>query len=220
MSQIATLLQQYPALSDLSTELVETVSRHAIPMSAPPGALLFDAGLACQAMPLVLSGSIRVYKRADSGREISLYRVNPGEICIVTASCLLGGDAYPATGVAESEITALALPRPLFLTLTERHPPFRQAVFHLFGERLSGLMQLVEEVAFRKLDQRLAGILAERAPLIQGSHQQLAGELGSVREIVSRLLKQFEEQGWIRLGRERVEVLDPAALHNLATAPR
>jgi CRP/FNR family transcriptional regulator len=220
MSDAARLIELCPALADLTPEMNQAVARQAIPMTAPAGALLFDAGNACQALPLIISGSIRVFKRADSGREISLYRVNPGEICIVTVSCLLGGDPYPATGVAEADITALALPRPLFLTLTENHPAFRQAVFHLFGDRLAGLMQLVEEVAFRKLDQRLAALLASRAPLILGSHQRLADELGSVREIVSRLMKQFEEQGWIRLGREKIEVLDAGALRNFSTSPR
>lgn len=220
MSDVAQLIQQCPTLTGLTPEMHEAVARQAMAMSAPPGTRLFDAGHACQALPLILSGSVRVFKRADNGREISLYRVNPGEICIVTVSCLLGGDAYPATGVAESDIRALALPRPLFLALTESHPPFRQAVFHLFGERLAGLMQLVEEVAFRKLDQRLATLLAGRAPVVQGSHQQLADELGSVREIVSRLLKQFEEHGWVRLGREKVEILDTEALRQCAAALR
>ncbi len=220
MANTTQLIRQCPILADLSPDLAVKVAHYALPMTAAPGAILFDAGNACQALPLVIAGSIRVFKRAGNGREISLYRVNPGEICIVTISCLLAGDAYPATGVAETDITALALPRPLFLELTETHPPFRQAVFHLFGERLTGLMQLVEEVAFRKLDQRLAALLAARAPMVLGSHQQLADELGSVREIVSRLLKQFEEQGWVHPGREKIEILDAAALHNYAAAPR
>jgi len=220
MIDAAQLIPQCPILTGLAQAMAESAARQAIPMTAPAGTQLFDTGNACQALPLVLSGSIRVFKRADSGREISLYRVNPGELCIVTVSCLLGGDAYPATGVAETDITALALPRPLFLELTETHPPFRQAVFHLFGERLAGLMQLVEEVTFRKLDQRLAALLAGHAPLILGSHQQIADELGSVREIVSRLLKQFEDQGWIRLGRERVDILDADALHTFSASLR
>jgi len=212
MTAVAQLLTQCPTLAGLAPAERDLVAAQAIAMTAPAGSVLFDAGHACQALPLVLSGAIRVFKRAENGREISLYRVQPGELCIVTVSCLLGGDAYPATGVAETAMTAIALPQPLFLRLTETHPPFRRAVFHLFAERLSGLMQLVEEVAFRKLDQRLAALLLARAPLIHGSHQQLADELGSVREIVSRLLKQFEERGWIRLARERVEVIDSAAL--------
>lgn len=219
MTDVAHLLEQCPTLASLPNTERAMVTRQAVAMAAPAGTLLFDTGHACQALPLVLSGSIRVCKRAENGREISLYRVRKGELCIVTVSCLLGGEAYPATGIAETEVTAVALPRPLFLHLTETHPPFRQAVFHLFAERLSGLMQLVEEVAFRKLDQRLAALLAARAPLVLGSHQRLADELGSVREIVSRLLKQFEDQGWLRLGRERVEVLRPDALHDYAANP-
>lgn len=217
MSDVAELIAQCPTLSGLPTAESDLVLRQAIVLRAPAGTVLFDTGAACQALPLVLSGSIRVLKRAETGREISLYRVRPGELCIVTVSCLLGGDAYPASGIAESEVSAIALPRPLFMRLTEVHPPFRQAVFHLFAERLSDLMQLVEEVAFRKLDQRLAALLAARAPRIAGSHQQLADELGSVREIVSRLLKQFEEHGWLRLARERIEILDPGALQDYAS---
>jgi CRP/FNR family transcriptional regulator len=168
-------------------------------------------------LPLVLSGSIKVSKRAENGREIRLYGVHPGELCIVTVSCLLGGDPYPATGVAETAVSAITLPRPLFMKLAAEHPPFREIVFSLFSERLTGLMQLVEEVAFRKLDQRLAGWLVARSPTIAASHQAIADELGSVREIVSRLLKQFEDQGWVRLGRERIVVEAPEALERLAS---
>ncbi len=220
MTDVARLIAQCPILASLPPAEARAVERQAMTVHAPAGTLLFDTGQSCQALPLLLSGSIRVFRRAESGREISLYRVRQGEICIVTVSCLLGAEAYPATGIVETDVTAIALPRALFLRLTESHPAFRQAIFHLFAERLSGLMQLVEEVAFRKLDQRLAALLAARAPLALGSHQQLADELGSVREIVSRLLKQFEEQGWIRLGRERVEIVDADALRRCAGGTR
>ena len=210
------LARQFPTLGGLPAALDQELARQALPIEAPAGTLLFDAGYACQALPLVLSGSIKVSKRADNGREIRLYGVHPGELCIVTVSCLLGGDPYPATGVAETAVSALALPRPLFTRLAAEHPPFRESVFSLFSERLTGLMQLVEEVAFRKLDQRLAGWLVARGPQIAASHQAIADELGSVREIVSRLLKQFEDQGWVKLGRERIAVEDAAALGRLA----
>jgi CRP/FNR family transcriptional regulator len=206
----------FPAMTKLPPALAEEVSRQAVAMNAPAGTVLFDAGAACQALPLVLSGAIKVSKRAENGRDIRLYGVHPGELCIVTVSCLLGGDPYPATGVAETAVSAIALPRPLFMKLTAEHPPFREIVFSLFSERLTGLMQLVEEVAFRKLDQRLAAWLVARGSTIAVSHQAIADELGSVREIVSRLLKQFEDQHWVRLGRERIEVDAPEALKKLA----
>jgi CRP/FNR family transcriptional regulator len=209
------LISIFPALSKLPAALAIEVERQLLPMRAPEGAVLFDAGVACQALPLVLKGDIRVSKRAENGREIRLYGVHPGELCIVTVSCLLGGDAYPATGIAASEVSALALPRALFMRLTAEHPPFRDKVFGLFADRLTGLMALVEEIAFHKLDQRLAAWLAARGPTIRASHQDIALELGSVREIISRLLKQFEEQQLVRLGRERIEVLNASALQRL-----
>ncbi len=211
----ASLIPLFPALTGLPATLAAEVERQIMPMRAPAGTVLFDAGLACQALPLVLQGNIRVSKRAENGREIRLYGVHPGELCIVTVSCLLGGKAYPATGIAETEVSALALPRPLFIRLTAEHAPFREVVFGLFSDRLTGLMALVEEVAFHKLDQRLAAWLAQRGPTIMASHQVIAQELGSVREIVSRLLKQFEEQKLVRLGRERIEVRDAPALKKL-----
>jgi CRP/FNR family transcriptional regulator len=209
---IPDLAPLFPSLMQLPEPLAREVERQAHRLDAPAGSQMFDVGMACQALPLLLEGRIKVSKRAENGREIRLYSVRPGELCIVTVSCLLGGEPYPATGVAETAVSALALPRALILRLMAEHPPFREMAFNLFAERLTGLMQLVEEVAFRKLDQRLAAWLLERGPLIAASHQAVADELGSVREIVSRLLKQFEEEGSVRLGRERIEVIAPAAL--------
>lgn len=213
----ASAINRFPVLAELPEPLRRELERQAVSLEAPAGTLLFDAGSACQALPLVLEGRIKVSKRAENGREIRLYSVRPGELCIVTVSCLLGGEPYPATGIAETPLSALALPRPLILRLVTEHPPFREMAFKLFAERMTSLMHLVEEVAFRKLDQRLAAWLLARGPLITVSHQAAADELGSVREIVSRLLKQFEEEGSVRLGRERIEVLTPASLQKRAT---
>lgn len=206
----------FPTLAELPANLERELAAQLQPLSVPAGTTLFDVGVACQALPLILEGRIKVSKRAENGREIRLYNVRPGELCIVTLGCLLGDAAYSATGVAETSLKALALPRSLFMRLVAEHPPFRAWVFQLFSERISGLMQLVEEVAFHKLDQRLAAWLAEHAPRVAASHQAIADELGSVREIISRLLRQFEDQGWVSLGRERIEVLDAPRLKRLA----
>ncbi len=209
----------FPALAGLPRDLAAELATRLQWVSVPAGTLMFDAGSPCTALPLVLEGSIRVSKRSGSGREIGLYRVIPGEICLISLSCLLGGDDYAATGIAVEPVRLAALPRPLFTRLVEGCAPFREMVFHLYAERLAGLMQLVEEVAFSHLDERLAAWLAERGPHIHLSHQAIAQELGSVREIVSRLLKQFEVRGWVRLDRGHVEVLDPVALLAAHTAP-
>lgn len=216
MSEIDQLINRCATLNRLPGDIRSRVAGSASKLIIPPQTTVFDNGHACQALPLLLSGSIRVFKRSPSGREISLYRVTADELCIITVSCLLGGDNYPATGITENEVTAIVLPRSLFIELTGSQAPFRETVFHLFAERMSGLMQLVDEVAFQQLDQRLAALLASRAPLILDSHQQIADELGSVREIISRLLKQFAAKGWIKLARKRIEVLDKDALLHFA----
>ena len=204
----------YPVLADLPPPLAQRFSTCA-PLTVPAGTVLFDVQQPCQGFPLVIAGTIRVVKPSVNGRELPLYRVVAGESCIITTSCLLGHADYNARGIAETETSLVLLPRELFDQLLDQ-PAFRSFVFHLFAERVADLMQLIEEVAFRKLDQRLAGLLLGKGKSIHATHQQLADELGSVREMVSRLLKAFAEQGLVRLGREQVEILDPAGLRRLA----
>jgi len=163
----------------------------------------------------VIAGSIRVVKAAPNGRELPLYRVTPGETCIISSACLLGQAPYNARGITEAETTLLVVPTEDFQALLGE-PAFRDFVFQLFSERIADLMQLIEEVAFRKLDQRLAALLLGKGQRVHTTHQQLADELGSVREIVSRLLKGLAEQGLVALSREQVEILDPAGLRRLA----
>jgi CRP/FNR family transcriptional regulator, anaerobic regulatory protein len=211
----AHLSELYPVLSRLPERLRRQVLEQVQYRTVPPGAILFDEHQACQGFPFVLTGAIRVVKPAANGRELPLYRVLPGESCIITSSCLLGHADYNARGVTESETTLVLMPRGLFDQLLAE-PAFREFVFNLFSERVADLMQLIEAVAFQKLDQRLAGLLLGKGKVVRATHQQLADELGSVREIVSRLLKSFAEQGLVRLAREQVEILDPAGLRRIA----
>jgi CRP/FNR family transcriptional regulator len=209
------LTSLYPVLADLPKPLQARLASEARQMVAPAGTVLFDEQQPCQGFPLVLTGAIRVAKLAANGRELPLYRVLPGECCIITTSCLLGHTDYNARGAAESDTTLMLLPRPLFDDFLAQ-AAFRDFVFNLFSERIVELMQLVEEVAFHKLDQRLANLLLGKGRQLHTTHQQLADELGSVREMVSRLLKGFADQGLVRLGREQIEILDPAGLRKMA----
>ncbi len=211
----ARLSELYPVLAQLPERLRKDVFAQARAMTVPSGAVLFDDHQACQGFPFVLTGAIRVVKPAANGRELPLYRVLPGESCIISSSCLLGHTDYNARGITESETTLVLMPRSLFDQLLAE-PAFREFVFNLFSERVADLMQLIEAVAFQKLDQRLAGLLLGKGKVVKATHQQLADELGSVREMVSRLLKSFAEQGLVRLAREQVEILDPAGLRRIA----
>jgi CRP/FNR family transcriptional regulator len=219
VQQIKTkLVELYPAFASMPAGLLDETVSHAVVRTVPAGTVMFDEANPCQAFPMLLSGSIRVTKTGANGRELQLYRVVPGESCILSSSCLLGGAPYPARGIAESEVTVVALTGPIFNRLVAAHEPFRNYVFSLFSERIADLLQLVDAVAFQKLDQRLAALLLGKGKVIRTTHQALADELGSVREIVSRLLKSFADQGLVSLGREQIEIMDPAGLRRI-TAP-
>ena len=211
------VLNLYPALSGLPMERLAGLVQPGAVMHLPTGAQVFAEHQPCQGFPLLLEGSIKVVKLAASGRELMLYRVAPGGSCIISSSCLLGHTDYNARGIAETPLTLLALPVPAFSALMLDYPPFRDFVFHLFAERIGELMQLVEEVAFARLDQRLAKLLlARNETVLNVTHQQLADELGSVREIVSRLLKGFAAQGLVTLGREQLSIVDRTGLQKIA----
>ena len=205
----------YPALAGLDDAALGSVLEHAQVVHLPAGTSLFGEGSPCRQFPLVLEGSIRVAK-ASEGRELQLYRVTPGESCVLTGGCLVGGRDYPATGVVERDARLVVLPKPVFDQLLGSHAPFRQYVFSLFAERLTDLMTLVEAVAFHKLDRRLAAALLGRGRIVALTHQQLADELGSVREIVTRVLRGFADQGWVQSTRGAIEVLDAVALRRVA----
>lgn len=210
------LLQQYPMLRELPAAERESLLASASAMHVPAGTVVFDENQPCQGFPLLLSGSIRVIKAAPNGRELQLYRVLPGESCILTSGCLLGHTRYQARGVCEEALEMILLPATSFHTLLGKHEAFRNYVFLLFSDRLTDLMQLVSAVAFQKLDQRLAKLIINKPNPIHTTHQALADELGSAREIVSRLLKGFAEQGWVKLGREHIEITDTTSLKKFA----
>lgn len=214
------LLARYPAVAALPAAERDAVLAHeATRIEVPSGTRLFDAGAPCGGFPLLMDGEVRVAREAASGRTLELYRVGPGEMCVVSASCLFGQAPLAATGET-TRPTQLVLLSPAGFERWCAHEPFRRWVFGLFADRLADLMALTEAVAFQRLDQRLAQLLLRRAepgppgtpPTVQATHQALADELGTVREIVSRLLARFEREGRVTLGRERIGLTDLAAL--------
>jgi CRP/FNR family transcriptional regulator len=206
------LLDRFPPLAALASPDLDRLLREAAPREVPEGTRMFDANQPCTGFPLLLDGCVRVSKIAPNGREIVLYRVEPGQVCVLSGGCLLGHAPHSATGTSEGTVRLMMIPSPLFDALIRESAPFRNFVFGMYGTRLAEVMAVVEDVAFRRLDARLADLLVTRGPVIQDTHQRLAEELGSVREVVSRVLRSFEQRGWIALARERVTVLDPAAL--------
>jgi CRP/FNR family transcriptional regulator len=216
----ARLSAAFPALAKVPPATLERIAANSLHRRVPSGTVMFNERTPCSGFPLVLSGAVRVVQHYPNGRELQLYRVKPGESCLVSGSCLLGDTTYPASGYADGEVELLIVPPAEFRALVADDEAFRAFVFSEFGERMATLMQLVEAIAYQKLDQRLAALLVEKSgagrSTVQATHQALADDLGSVREIVTRLLRSFEDRGFVELGRERITLRDPAALAALA----
>jgi CRP/FNR family transcriptional regulator len=210
--------QGFPALAALDDPIWRAIRQAASVVQVPAGTSVFHSGDVCQHYMLVLEGSVRVQKLAENGREITLYRVESGGSCILTTSCLLARERYPAEGITETEVVAALIPLPLFEKGLDQSPGFRRFVFSTYAQRISHLILLVEEVAFGRIDGRLAQRLLELrndAGVVEATHQVLAAELGTAREVVSRQLKEFERRGWIALQRGRVEIISPEPLGRL-----
>lgn len=203
-----------PGLEAEALSLVAGAARH---VSIAGGQSAFRPGQPCEAFLVVTAGSVKVLTVTDSGRELLLYRVGPGQTCVLTTAALLARADYDAEGLAETDTEALAIPRPLFEKLLASSPAFRQFVFSSYGDRLRDLILLVQEVSERHVDRRLARFLSERAQApIEMTHQEIAAELGTAREVVSRLLKQFAGDGLVTLERRHVAVADATRLSRLA----
>ena len=210
------VLFRLPALVGLPTRLDAALRAQAAPVRVAAGRMLFDIGSPCEAFLMLDRGSLRVARSAPTGREILLYRVRPGESCILTVACLLSNSLYSARGIAEGELRGMMLRPTLFHELLAEWPPFRAFIFASFADRMIELMARIDEVAFRGLNERVASALLTHCEPIVITHQRLADEVGSVREVVSRILKEFEAQGLVRLARGRIQILDRERLLRVA----
>lgn len=213
----ATIEQAEPA-----PEWLAEVASAAQIRSLPAGATVFQPGMKCSRYLLVRCGRVRVFVSTASGREATLYRVEPGDTCVLTTSCLLSGDAYPAHAVTETPVEVQILPAAAFQALLDRSEGFRRFVFTSLGHRLTTVIQRFEAQTDRAILPRLARHLLDACPTsgaVSGTHQQLASELGTAREVISRRLKDLEADGYVRLERGRIELTDPTALERIAREP-
>jgi CRP/FNR family transcriptional regulator len=205
----------FPGLDPALAREMESVSERRV---YPKGTVVYEQGVPCPSIPFLLGGTVRVYKVGENGREITLYRVEAGEVCVLSSSCALS-DAdgpLPAIAVAETEVEILAVPAYQFRRLVQAHPTLQRFINAAFAERLSEMMMVIEEVAFQRVDLRAAEWLLKMAQPghdnIGMTHAQVAVELGSAREVISRILKDFERRGLVHLGRGQIEVTDRDAL--------
>ncbi|MFW2365568.1 MAG: Crp/Fnr family transcriptional regulator [Desulforhopalus sp.] len=218
-SDLKTRLQAFSFFTGLSPEAQQELLHRTRPVILKDGVQLIDQGGECATLLLVERGGVRVHKDSSSGRAITLYVVNPGEVCILGVSSMLGGTDYQACATVDSQTDALSVPASLFKKLFAQEDTLRQFVMNIFSTRLGDFMELVEDVAFRKMDERLANFLIEKSsrevgvfhPVVM-THDQIAVYLGTAREVVSRLLHQFVKEELVSLARGKVFIADPVRL--------
>lgn len=215
------MIDRLGPLADLPAPLRDEVARRSVYIRVPAGSVVFSSGQEAANLLFVLSGGVRVSQTSESGREVVLYRVSAGESCVMTTACLLAGAPYLAEGVAETDVEAVAIPQSVFDDLAGRSAAFRAMIFEAYARRLTDLFHVIDDVAFGRVDIRLAQrliALAAGEDELRVTHQQLAAELGTAREVVSRQLQEFQRRGWIAQSRGRIEIADRAAIARLAGA--
>lgn len=208
-----------PGLERLAPEVAKPLIETSKVVRLHAGTRIFGPGQVPDAYLLLLDGTVRVQQSSETGREIVLYRVSAGESCVLTTACLMGNEPYQAEGIAETDVEAVAIPRTTFDDLIARSAVFRQFVFTAFGARITNLLRLIKDIAFSRIDVRLAQRLLELsgdAGHIELTHLQLAAELGTAREVVSRQLNEFQRRGWIATSRGAIEVVNSCGLRRLA----
>lgn len=213
-------IDRFEGLSALPDDLRSLLIERGQLARFAPGTVLFAPGVEPDTMLLLLEGTVRVQQASETGREIVLFRVEAGESCVLTSACLLSHEAYAAEGIAETEVSAVSIPRSVFDDLVSRSRVFRDFVFKAYARRMTDLFRVIDEVAFGRIDLRLAErllALARGKDTVHATHQQLASELGTAREVVSRQLTEFQRRGWITQSRGRVVLSDRDALQALVS---
>ena len=211
-------LEIFPAFQKMPAGVVERILSLARRKKIPAGKYVYSEGDYCQAFTFIITGEVRVFKMGETGREITLYDLGRGDSCIINASCILSAVPTPANAMTTVECDALLLSAADFKALTEEFAEVREYVFKVLSENLANVMTLVEEIAFKHIDERLVEYLEEKSEQgkISATHQKIAADLGTSREVISRLLKDMERKGRVALSRNLVRILDVTPITDAA----
>jgi CRP/FNR family transcriptional regulator len=211
-------IDQFAGLSRLPDDLRAALVAGSKIVEVPEGTPVFAPGQSADNLLLLLSGTVRVQQKSETGREVFLYRVHAGESCVLTTACMLAFEDYAADGVAETDVRAVAIPRATFDDLAGRSPVFREFIFKAYSRRITDLFTLIDDIVFQRMDVRLAARLLELAEdgVVHATHLVLGTELGTAREVVSRTLSEFQRRGWIAQRRGEIELTERGALERLA----
>jgi CRP/FNR family transcriptional regulator len=205
-----------PFLADPRSSIARAFASQATLARFPAGTTVFHEGDLCSTFSILASGEVRVFKIGETGREITLYRFGRGESCILTANCILSQQLFPAIAVVEQPAEAFVVPHAVFFDWIDEFSSWRTYVFQLLAQRFATVMMVVDEVAFRRMDARIAELLLRQTspeqPALTLTHHAIAAELGTSREVVSRILADFAANLLVKLTRGTVTVVNRAGL--------
>ncbi|MGB0505055.1 MAG: Crp/Fnr family transcriptional regulator [Pikeienuella sp.] len=219
MTEATEWIERFPGLSRLKPATKEMLLTRSAIITAPKGTTIFGPAKSPENMLFLLDGTVRVQQVSDTGHEIVLYRIHAGQSCVLTTACLLAYEDYSADGIAETAVRAAAVPRDVFDDLVAQSKSFRDFVFAAFSKRITDLFLMIDEVAFQRLDVRLAEKLIQLSggsDVVSTTHQMLSVELGTAREVISRQLQEFHRREWIEQARGRICITDREQLQRLA----
>ncbi|MEM8959708.1 MAG: Crp/Fnr family transcriptional regulator [Pseudomonadota bacterium] len=211
-------IDRFKGLSRLPDDIRSELEKGSQIVSVPAGTQIFAPGQTADNLLLLLEGTVRVQQKSETGREVFLYRVHAGESCVLTTACMLAFEDYSADGIAETDVSAAAIPRRTFDSLVAKSPVFREFVFTAYSRRITDLFTLIDDIVFQRMDVRLAARLlelADEAGVVHATHAVLGTELGTAREVISRTLSEFHRRGWVEQSRGEVHVTGRAGLERL-----
>jgi CRP/FNR family transcriptional regulator len=212
-------IDRFEGLKRLPKDLRDALVAGSRVVSVPEGTQVFQPGQSADNLLLLLDGTVRVQQKSDTGREVFLYRVHAGESCVLTTACMLAFEDYSADGIAEVDVTAVAIPRATFDDLAGKSSVFRNFIFTAYSRRITDLFTLIDDIVFRRMDVRLAARLLELGgdgDVVHATHQVLGTELGTAREVISRTLAEFQRRGWVEQSRGEVRLVGRIGLERLA----
>jgi len=217
----ASLVSVFPFYTDLTAAQQQEVRRQARALHWPAGRILLEEGVICQHISWIVTGRIRVYKLSPDGREVTLYRIHGGDTCLISASCIMNSRGFPAVAETETDTHVLSIPAALFRSLLQTSSTLQEYVLSRSLERLTSVVGVIDSMLFTRRSTAVAAFLLQRItetghPDVTITHQGLAVELGTAREVVSRTLRDLQNDGIVRLSRGRIHVVDQSALAALA----
>ena len=210
------LIEILPFFENADDELINSFQKNHVTKTFTKGEFLTMEGDSCGYFPIVKSGIVRVYKLGENGQEFTLYRINPGESCILTISCILSNNQFPALAYIEEKCEVILVPSDTFNGWIEKYKLWNDYVFSYMSSILNKVISVVESLVFTRTDLRIADFLFKNSLKVGKelniTHQSIANELGTAREVVSRILKNLEKEKILEISRRKITIIDLAKL--------